>query len=299
MAKISPIAAVVFLLAVAAGCVLLSVRHPSVEDNVSTGGNGPTNTSHSGSAATSALARTIHPNAGISERSLNLDRSVNLEDFVRDHLDEAAKGDAEAERLIAYAYEECKQLGRSPETYAKTLESAMGEQLSSDQMLRFESAVRREIARCGTLSADGAKAALWFNGAASNGDVAANVRLSASSVDTANIASSFRAAAATGDGNAIAEIGNSLTYLSDAERASLGGLFDDRLAAQAWSLAACDFGANCSADGGQLRNICIRAARCDFNTLYDAYASLLSPIDYQQVLKLERAIRIAIQNNDF
>ncbi len=79
------------------------------------------------------------------------------------------------------------------------------------------------------------------------------------------------------------------------ERASIGAISGDALAPYAWNLASCTFGADCSANGAQLRDKCMRSGLGDFNQLQDAYSQLLAPLDFQQMIELRDSIIDAVK----
>jgi hypothetical protein len=228
--------------------------------------------------------------------------SESLAVFVADHVDVASKGDGAAARLIANAYEECKQLTANPRSYADGLKSALGKSITPERAAAFDAAIEREQKRCRGLISSASPASkevsLWVHGAAANGDLAAQVRLARGTLDPSNLVEFQSKLVASPDGPAMSEFGASLSDLSSDERQKVGGISVERLSDAAWALAACDFGEDCSATGEPLRTLCLRAALCDANRLEDAYRELLSPLDFENAWRMRTQIVDAVRRGD-
>jgi hypothetical protein len=241
----------------------------------------------------------IHPLPNITKE---FGVSQNLASFVADHVDAATKGDGSAARLIANAYEECKQLSANPQSYGQGLKSVLGKSITAERSAAFDAAIEREQRRCSGLisssSPGGKEVSLWVHGAAENGDLAAQVRLARSSQDANSLVEFQSKLIASSDGPAMSEFGASLSDLSPDERQKIGGISAERLSNYAWAMAACEFGEDCSAAGEPLRTLCLRAALCGPNRLEDAYHQLLSPIDFEDAWRLRNQIVEAVQRGN-
>lgn len=233
--------------------------------------------------------------------------ATDLAQFVAENSNQAKSGDAKAAHYIAQAYRDCMPYGTNPSDFVASKEKAMAALLAHNpDNKRFRELLQTEAARCLNLNQQaGRQDALtsWISIAAKEGDPSSKIMAFSlpnaappTATDVRGIASEIFASK---DGEALAAFGG-LVSLGDgqSDQSIYGKYSGDPNASYAFNLAACELGMDCSQNGPSLTAMCLRSGFCNFATLEDAYANILSPIQMQSTLKMRGEILTAIQHND-
>lgn len=215
----------------------------------------------------------------------------------------ARKSDPESLRATAMALDECHLLSVSPDHFA-LVESASAESTYGRNLPFLRKLAPAYIARCARVAAvtkpRTADVLAALIAAASTGDPWANAKLFRRESQDLSVDESDRLLGrilASRDPDAILALADYMYMPRDGSRyTSLAG---SNLHVQAWQLAACDLGADCSATGRLMRDACLFGGICgEYGDWRSMLASeLLTPQDYARVEDIKAAILHTIRSN--
>jgi len=197
-------------------------------------------------------------------------------------------GDVVALRQLSEIYESCSLYSANPIDYEEGVRklAELNRDLKAAASMRMVAS--SVAARCNLLSAEipgksAAKAASGtLNAAAIKGDLAANIKIAATSdrpLSSRELDTLVDAVRAADDPSAIFALGALMGIGAPSDSQRYSSVSGSQLWGQSWEIAACRLGANCSS-GLLMENICLNFGACSYSS-YDQFIieGLLSPAD--------------------
>lgn len=228
---------------------------------------------------------------GISEGlARKFERVPNLTLLLAQAEASAKTGDVEALEVRARIYEECMNQVADPGFVDAQVRSGVAVNPSKEPFLRKAAEFSRQ--RCsGVLSRTSLDEILAaYSAAAEAGSLSArlrslNIEGGFETISDEELEQMIASAIRTRDTTAIAELANLLGARSSGR--SLGafqGMYGSHIEGIAWEIAACRFGANCSATSTRLNQMCLVNGACGYGSIEQLYQLAgVSPADWQRV----------------
>lgn len=218
----------------------------------------------------------------------------------------AARGDPEAQRELSYIYGECMWYSISPSTYLAHMDQMAS--MSSESTAYMQALKARRTALCSTVD-DGAPIpleayTLWLDQAARSGDVAAQIRKEARSLEVLSqdrYVELADAALASKDPQALLDLGDLLALApQDIKLGPYTEVSGTSYAGYAWGIAACRRGMFCGRGSRVMDGLCLSTGRCnqpDYESF--VYFNLAPAGDRKPIEKLVGKINRLLDDDNF
>lgn len=196
----------------------------------------------------------------------------------------AENGDPQAQRELSTIYGECMSYSLSPQRYAATLDSLAAKSPASARAIASIKA--RHFKLCSAVDGGDVIPAnaysLWLEAAAESGDVVAEIRREARSLEPLSderyvqLASS---AIAEQDPQALFDLGDLLARVpQDRDIGRYNSVSGTPYAGYAWGIVACRLGLPCGAGSRIMDSLCVNTGACNHSSYESFVYSELVPI---------------------